>query len=83
MQASTSKRELRSRKPNAPFVPGLRRVRLQRELSMRELADLSKVSTDTIWRLENLHRGAEPKTRYKLTKALDVKMRELFRPGDE
>ena len=84
MQAQApSRREVRSRKLNAYFLPGLRRVRLNRQMSIRQLAEKSGLSPDTIWRVESGQRGAEPLTRRKLTKALGTKVDELLTPGDE
>jgi transcriptional regulator with XRE-family HTH domain len=64
-------------KPGTILLPGLRRIREERDLSIRELAREAGVAPDTVWRLENLQRAAEPKTRRNLAKALDVKIRDL------
>ncbi len=64
-------------KPGTVLLPGLRRIREERDLSIRELAREAGVAPDTIWRLENLQRAAEPKTRRKLADALGVKIKDL------
>jgi transcriptional regulator with XRE-family HTH domain len=58
-------------------LPGLRYWRIERGLSMRELAQKANVTLDTIWRLETLQRRAEPKTRRRLARALDVGLPDL------
>ncbi len=64
-------------KPGTMMLPGLRRIREERGLSIRELAREAGVAPDTVWRLENLQRAAEPKTRRNLARALDVGIRDL------
>ncbi len=68
-----------SKKPGSYLLPGLRRARYERELSIRELATKAKLSPDTVWRLETLQRGAEPKTRRRLAAALETTLKELRR----
>lgn len=58
-------------------LPALRYWRIERGLSMRELAREAGVTLDTIWRLETLQRRAEPKTRRSLARALGVKLTNL------
>jgi len=70
-------------KPGAFLLPGLKRVRNERDLSMRELAEKAKVAQDTVWQLENLRRGAEPKTRRKLSQALKTTVKDLRTPDEE
>ncbi len=70
-------------KPGAFLLPGLRRLRNERDLSMRELAEKAGVAPDTVWQLENLRRGAEPKTRRKLAYALKTTVKELRTPDKE
>ena len=72
-----------SRKPGAYLLPGLRRVRHECQLSIRELAEKAKVSPDTVWRLETLQRGAEPKTRRRLALALETTLKELRRADND
>jgi len=69
-------------KPGTMLLPGLARVREERGLSIRELARKAGVAPDTVWRLENLKRAAEPKTRRKLAQALGVGIRELRKTED-
>lgn len=69
-------------KPGTMWLPGMARVREERGLSIRELADEAGVSPDTVWRLETLRRAAESKTRRKIADALGVSIRELRRMED-
>jgi transcriptional regulator with XRE-family HTH domain len=70
-------------KPGTTLLPGLRRIREECGLSIRELAREAGVAPDTVWRLENLQRAAEPKTRRNLAKALDTTIKELRTPDEE
>ncbi len=70
-------------KAGAAYLPGLGRVRAEREISMRDLAKEAGVTLDTIWRLETLQRGAEQKTRRKIADALDVGIRELRKTEED
>lgn len=81
MQTAPGSAALRM-KAGAAYLPGLGRVRAERELSMRELAKEAGVTLDTVWRLETLQRGAEQKTRRKLAAALDVGIRDLRKEED-
>jgi transcriptional regulator with XRE-family HTH domain len=74
---------LKRRKRGTYTLPGLRRLRDERGYSMRELAVLSELTLDTIWRVENLQRGAEARTRRKLAEALDTTIKELRTPNEE
>jgi HTH-type transcriptional regulator, competence development regulator len=60
-------------------VQRLRELRRQRVLSMRELEDMSGVSYNTVWRLENGITGAQPRTLRKIAKALRVDPSELVK----
>jgi transcriptional regulator with XRE-family HTH domain len=53
-------------------LPYLRKIRQGRGLSQRELSELAKVSSGTVYRLENGLRGAYPGTVRKLAAALRV-----------
>jgi len=64
-------------KPGTVYLPGLKRVRDEQQLSLQELSDMAGVSKDAIWHLETLRRAAEQRTRRKLAKALGVRVREL------
>ncbi len=55
----------------------LRELRQQRVLSMRELEEMSGVSYNTVWRLENGKTGAQPRTIRKIAQALGVDPSEL------
>ena len=57
----------------------LRQLRRQKVLSMRELEEMSNVSSNTKWRLENGHTGAQPRTIRKIAEALAVDPVELIR----
>jgi transcriptional regulator with XRE-family HTH domain len=65
-------------------VDGMRLRRLRREnaLTMRELAEKSGVSLDTILKLEHGGREAQARTHRRLAEALGVEPRELLR-GEE
>jgi transcriptional regulator with XRE-family HTH domain len=53
-------------------LPYLREIRQSRGLSQRDLGELAKVSSGTVYRLENGLRGAYPGTVRKLATALGV-----------
>ena len=55
----------------------LRELRQRRVLTLRELEEVSGVSYNTIWRLENGHRKGRPSTIRKLARALGVQPAEL------
>jgi HTH-type transcriptional regulator, competence development regulator len=52
-------------------------------LTVRELAERSDVSHNTITMIENRHRTANPSTVRKLAAALDVNPRDLIREESE
>jgi DNA-binding XRE family transcriptional regulator len=58
-------------------LPYLRELRQSRGLSQRELGELARVSSGTVFRLENGLRGAYPGTVRKLATALGVAPEEL------
>ena len=58
-------------------LPHLREVRQSRGLSQRELGQLARVSSGTVYRLENGLRGAYPGTVRKLAAALEVTPADL------
>ena len=57
----------------------LRQIRQERAFSLRELGRVSGVAFDTINKLENEHREAQPRTLRKLAEALGVKPKELMK----
>ena len=57
----------------------LRQIRQERALSLRELGRVSGVAFDTINKLENEHREAQPRTLRKLAEALGVEPKELMK----
>jgi transcriptional regulator with XRE-family HTH domain len=57
----------------------LRRLREEQALSLRELAEKSGVSFDSIHKLETGRRAAQPRTIRKLAEALDVEPKELIK----
>ena len=59
-------------------LPYLREVRQSRGLSQMELGELAKVSSGTVYRLENGLRGAYPGTVRKLAAALRVAPQALL-----
>ena len=58
-------------------VQRLKELRRLKVLTLRELEEESSVSYNTIWRLENGHRQAQPSTIRKLAAALGVEASEL------
>jgi transcriptional regulator with XRE-family HTH domain len=60
----------------------LRRLRAERALTLRDLAEISSVSYDTINKLELGRRPAHASTIRKLANALGVEPRELMK-GEE
>ncbi len=64
-------------------MKNLRKLREDRALSLRELAQASGVSHTTIWDHERGKEGAHPRTVRLLARALDVTPRELMAKGDE
>jgi transcriptional regulator with XRE-family HTH domain len=63
-------------------IQRLRELRRQKVLSMRELEEMSGVSYNTIWRLENGITGAQPRTIRKIAQVLGVDPAELVK-GEE
>ena len=55
----------------------LKELRRERVLSLRELEEISGVSYNTIWRIEDGRQGAHPRTVRKLADALGVEPSEL------
>lgn len=78
-------REDRERHRNRSIpLPRLRELRQSRGLSQRELGELARVSSGTVYRLENGLRGAYPGTVRKLASALEVNPGDLqYRKGPE
>jgi transcriptional regulator with XRE-family HTH domain len=60
-------------------IQRLRELRRQKVLSMRELEEMSGVSYNTIWRLENGVTGAQPRTIRKIAQVLGVDPAELVK----
>ena len=58
-------------------LPRLRELRQSRGLSQKELGELAKVASGTVYRLENELRGAYPGTVRKLAYALGVTPKDL------
>ncbi len=72
-------REDRERYANRSIpLPRLRELRRSRGLSQKELGELARVSSGTVYRLENELRGAYPGTVRKLAVALGVSTEELL-----
>ena len=63
-------------------IQRLRELRRQKVLSMRELEEMSGVSYNTIWRIENGRTGAQPRTIRKIAEVLGVEPAELLK-GEE
>ncbi len=60
----------------------LRQLRQERALSLRELGERSGVAFDTINKLENERREAQPRTIRRLAEALGVEPKELMKEGE-
>ena len=60
----------------------LRQLRQERALSLRDLGERSGVAFDTINKLENEHREAQPRTIRRLAEALGVEPKELMKEGE-
>jgi transcriptional regulator with XRE-family HTH domain len=60
-------------------VAKLRELRQRRVLTLRELEEVSGVSYNTIWRLENGFTEARPSTIRRLAAALGVEPEELVK----
>ena len=75
MEATTAERQRGRVKVDAE---ALRRLREGYPLTVRELAERSGVSHNTITMIENRHRTANPSTVRKLAAALGVAPRELM-----
>jgi transcriptional regulator with XRE-family HTH domain len=60
-------------------LPALRELRQGRGLSQRELGRLAGISPGTVYRLENMTRGAYPITVQKLASALRLPTADLVR----
>ena len=61
----------------------LKELRQRRVLTLRELQEVSGVSYNTIWRLENGYTDARPSTIRKLAAALGVEASELVVPAGD
>ena len=59
-------------------LPHLRELRRSRGLSQKDLGEMAKVSSGTVYRLENGLRGAYPGTVQKLAVALGVTPEDLL-----
>ena len=57
----------------------LRGLRERQALSLRELADISGVNYNAIWRIEVGRTGAQPRTVRRLAKALGVERHGLMK----
>ena len=82
MQAAPERKAL-TMKAGTALLPGLKRVREEQRLSLKQLSDMAEVSKDTVWKLETLQRAAEQKTRRKLARALGVGIKDLKTPKEE
>ena len=71
MSQDRSEEPNRQRNRGIP-LPYLRELRHSKGLSQRELGELARVSSGTVYRLENGLRGAYPGTVRKLATALGV-----------
>jgi ribosome-binding protein aMBF1 (putative translation factor) len=83
LQAAPDAKMPRMMKAGTAYLPGLKKAREKRDISIRELAYEANVSSDTVWKLETLQRAAEQKTRRKLARALDVGIKELMKTEED
>ncbi len=60
----------------------LKQLREEQALSLRELAGISDVPHNVIWRIEAGRQGAQPRTIRKLASALGVEPRELVKRSE-
>ena len=60
----------------------LKQLREEQALSLRELAAISDVPHNVIWRIETGRQGAQPRTIRKLASALGVEPRELVKRSE-
>lgn len=58
-------------------LPGLKKARTRKGLTVQELKDRTGIAASTIVGLENLNRGAQGRTLRKLAEALEVETDEL------
>ena len=63
-------------------VQRLKQLREEQALSLRELAGISDVPHNVIWRIEAGRQGAQPRTIRKLASALGVEPRELVKRSE-
>ena len=72
-----------SKKRRGGLIDGemLRSLRERHPMTMEELAGLSGLSWNTVWRLENEERTPHPSTVRKLASVLGVEPKELIRQG--
>lgn len=66
-----------------PRLPGLRRARERRLMTMRQLSERTGVSTSTIVNLESGQQAARMMTARKLAEALNVTPDELLSEQDQ
>lgn len=64
-------------RPPGKYALGLKRLRVQRDLTLAQVAYESGLHQDTVSRLENLRRGADLKTIYKLARVLGASYDEI------
>jgi DNA-binding XRE family transcriptional regulator len=69
---------LRNLKKLKAFGAHLRKLRIERNLSQEQLADIAGVSENTIVTLESGKLNTSIATSFELAKALDVPVRDLF-----
>lgn len=61
----------------------LKQLRKDRVLSLRDLEEVSGVSYNTIWRIEDGRQGAHPRTIRKLAEALGVEPAVLVKGSED
>ena len=61
----------------------IKRIRLERNISQKQLASASNVSSPYLYDLENGHRNARPETWERIAAALNCTVEELTRTDRE
>lgn len=77
MGTSNQTRKQRRGRGKGIELPGLRKARARRGLTIQELKDRTGIAASTIVGLENLDRGAQGRTLRTLAEALDVETEDL------
>ena len=77
MEATNRHSQTRRGRGRGMELPGLKKARTRKGLTVQELKDRTGIAASTIVGLENLNRGAQGRTLRKLAEALEVETEEL------